>query len=78
MLAKKRIAVFLDGTSNSVEANTNIWRLRSLNAEEDAIGCRRDEICRAENLGRQPLGVKGRVSCVYQELRRWPPTGSYV
>jgi uncharacterized protein (DUF2235 family) len=37
---KKRIAIFLDGTWNSVETNTNIWRLRSLCAEEDGAGLR--------------------------------------
>jgi uncharacterized protein (DUF2235 family) len=40
MGGKKRIGVFLDGTWNSVQTNTNIWRLRSLCAEEDATGCR--------------------------------------
>jgi len=40
MPAKKRIGIFLDGTWNSVETNTNIWRLRSLCAEEDSNGMR--------------------------------------
>src|SRR5215471_8220770 len=40
MQTKKRIGIFLDGTWNSVETNTNIWRLRSLCAEEDANGMR--------------------------------------
>jgi uncharacterized protein (DUF2235 family) len=40
MAGKKRIAIFLDGTWNSVETNTNVWRLRSLCAEEDKDGIR--------------------------------------
>jgi uncharacterized protein (DUF2235 family) len=39
-MAKKRIGIFLDGTWNSVETNTNVWRLRSLCAEEDGNGVR--------------------------------------
>lgn len=27
---QKRLAVFLDGTWNSVDTNTNVWRMRSL------------------------------------------------
>ena len=30
MTVKKRIAVFLDGTWNNVNDNTNVWRLKSL------------------------------------------------
>jgi uncharacterized protein (DUF2235 family) len=30
--AKKRIAIFLDGTWNTTNDNTNVWRLRALTA----------------------------------------------
>jgi uncharacterized protein (DUF2235 family) len=36
--AKKRIAVFLDGTWNTVNDNTNVWRLKSLLAPEGREG----------------------------------------
>lgn len=36
----KRLAVFLDGTWNSVGTNTNVWRLRCLCADQDANGMR--------------------------------------
>jgi hypothetical protein len=29
---QKRLAVFLDGTLNSVDTNTNVWRMRALTA----------------------------------------------
>lgn len=32
--AKKRIAIFLDGTWNTVDDNTNVWRLKSLCADQ--------------------------------------------
>jgi uncharacterized protein (DUF2235 family) len=35
---KKRLAVFLDGTWNTVNDNTNIWRLRALCAPRDETG----------------------------------------
>src|SRR4051812_36864997 len=34
----KRLAVFLDGTWNAVESNTNVWRMKSLCASKDAGG----------------------------------------
>lgn len=36
--AKKKLALFLDGTWNAVGTNTNVWRLRSLCADKDADG----------------------------------------
>src|ERR1700682_6087890 len=33
---KKRLAVFLDGTWNQVNSNTNVWRMRALCAPKDA------------------------------------------
>jgi uncharacterized protein (DUF2235 family) len=36
----KRIALFLDGTWNTVRDNTNIWRLRALCSEKSADGAR--------------------------------------
>lgn len=35
---KKRLAVFLDGTLNSVETNTNVWRMRALCSSKSADG----------------------------------------
>jgi uncharacterized protein (DUF2235 family) len=35
---KKRLAVFLDGTWNVVESNTNVWRMKSLCAAKGADG----------------------------------------
>lgn len=34
----KRLALFLDGTWNNIDDNTNVWRLRSMLAERDAQG----------------------------------------
>lgn len=36
--SKKRLAVFLDGTWNVVETNTNVWRMKSLCASKGADG----------------------------------------
>jgi uncharacterized protein (DUF2235 family) len=36
----KRIALFLDGTWNTIRDNTNVWRLRALCAERSADGAR--------------------------------------
>ena len=35
---KKRLAVFLDGTWNNVESDTNVWRLKSLCATTSTDG----------------------------------------
>lgn len=35
---KKRLAVFLDGTWNSVDSNTNVWRMRAMCANKGADG----------------------------------------
>ena len=35
---KKRLAVFLDGTWNSVNSNTNVWRMRALCAPKSQDG----------------------------------------
>src|SRR5437868_13561936 len=35
---QKRLAVFLDGTWNAVDDNTNVWRLKSLCASKSADG----------------------------------------
>src|SRR5260370_25916712 len=35
---KKRLAVFLDGTWNSVNSNTNVWRMRALCAAKSPHG----------------------------------------
>lgn len=34
----KKLVVFLDGTWQSENANTNVWRLKSLCAKSDAYG----------------------------------------
>jgi uncharacterized protein (DUF2235 family) len=36
----KRIAIFLDGTWNTVDDNTNVWRLKALCADQCAQGSR--------------------------------------
>jgi uncharacterized protein (DUF2235 family) len=36
--AKKRIALFLDGTWNTVSDNTNVWRLKALCAHVSPDG----------------------------------------
>jgi uncharacterized protein (DUF2235 family) len=36
--AKKRLAIFLDGTFNAVDDNTNVWRLKSLCAPKSQDG----------------------------------------
>ena len=35
---QKRLALFLDGTWNSVDSNTNVWRMRALAAAKSADG----------------------------------------
>jgi uncharacterized protein (DUF2235 family) len=35
---QKRLAIFLDGTLNSVETNTNVWRMRALCATKGKDG----------------------------------------
>ncbi|MEK9285397.1 DUF2235 domain-containing protein [Bradyrhizobium sp. ISRA442] len=35
---RKRLAIFLDGTWNAVNSNTNVWRMRALCAPKDAAG----------------------------------------
>ncbi len=35
---KKRLAVFLDGTFNAVDDNTNVWRLKSVCAAKSEDG----------------------------------------
>ncbi|MEJ6781459.1 DUF2235 domain-containing protein [Aminobacter sp. Piv2-1] len=37
---KKRLAIFLDGTWNSTGDNTNVWRLKSLCADQSADGAK--------------------------------------
>ena len=36
----KRLAIFLDGTWNSVDSNTNVWRMRALTADKSKDGKR--------------------------------------
>lgn len=44
---RKRIAVFLDGTWNTVGDNTNVWRLKALCADQSADG--RRMVCRTRS-----------------------------
>jgi uncharacterized protein (DUF2235 family) len=52
--AMKRLAIFLDGTWNTLNNNTNVWRLKSLTAERDyqrvyysqGVGTQRGEVAR--------------------------------
>ena len=37
-LQKKRLAIYLDGTWNSVDSNTNVWRMRALTASKSKDG----------------------------------------
>lgn len=37
-LQSKRLAIYLDGTWNSVNSNTNVWRMRALTASKSADG----------------------------------------
>jgi hypothetical protein len=43
--AKKRVAVFLDGTWNAVNDNTNVWRLKSLLASAGRDGLQQLPTC---------------------------------
>jgi hypothetical protein len=35
---QKRLAIFLDGTWNSINSNTNVWRMRALCAAKSKDG----------------------------------------
>ncbi|MFB6451156.1 DUF2235 domain-containing protein [Bradyrhizobium tunisiense] len=54
---KKRIVVFLDGTWNSVDSNTNVWRMRALCAAKGADG--------APQLVYYSVGVNGFLGGVF-------------
>ena len=43
----KRLAIFLDGTWNTLNNNTNVWRLKSLTAETEGqrVDCAGDVFC---------------------------------
>jgi hypothetical protein len=43
---QKRLALFLDGTWNSVDSNTNVWRMRALAARPTTVGGFRGWTCR--------------------------------
>ncbi len=49
---KKRLALFLDGTWNSVGDNTNVWRLKSLRSPKSADGT-------TQQLAYYEIGVNG-------------------
>src|SRR6476646_610465 len=51
-LVKKRVAIFLDGTWNTVNDNTNVWRLKALCASQSSDGLQQ---CAYYNSG---LGTK--------------------
>lgn len=43
VVKKKRLCLFIDGTWNTVENNTNVWRMHSLCAENDKNGI--EQLC---------------------------------
>ena len=43
LVKKKRLCLFIDGTWNTVENNTNVWRMHSLCAENDKNGI--EQLC---------------------------------
>src|SRR6266498_3071144 len=49
--SKKRLALFLDGTWNTVDDNTNVWRLKSLCSPKGADG--------STQLAHYEIGVSG-------------------
>ena len=73
----KRLAVFLDGTSNKAEVNTNVWRSRSLCAHKSVdgldqriyygpgVGTATGEIVRGDIFG---YGIDDQVISAYQWL----------
>jgi uncharacterized protein (DUF2235 family) len=73
----KRLAVFLDGTSNKAEVNTNVWRARSLCSVKGAdglaqlvyygpgVGTETGEILRGDVFG---YGIDAQVIDAYQWL----------
>src|SRR5450830_410224 len=75
--AKKRIAIFLDGTWNVVDDNTNVWRLKSLcathspdNAQQLAyysvgVGTSYGEKAKGGILG---YGLDGEIAQAYEWL----------
>lgn len=75
-MAGKRLAVFIDGTWNDLEANTNVWRLRSLVAERG--GGREQRVYYHAGVGTAPgerflggafgYGVGGQIINAYRWL----------
>ncbi len=75
-MAGKRLAVFIDGTWRNVEANTNVWRLRSLVAERG--GGKEQRVYYHAGVGTAPgerfwggafgYGVSGQIISAYRWL----------
>src|SRR6478752_6427847 len=69
----KRLAIFLDGTWNTLNNNTNVWRLKSLCAETDkqrvyysqGVGTRRGETARGGVTG---YGIDNEIIDAYTWL----------
>jgi uncharacterized protein (DUF2235 family) len=69
----KRLAIFLDGTWNTLNNNTNVWRLKSLSAETDdqcvyysqGVGTRRGESARGGITG---YGIDNEIIDAYTWL----------
>jgi uncharacterized protein (DUF2235 family) len=57
---KQRIALFLDGTWNTVDTNTNVWRLKSLCAPTSVDGCPQ-RVYYTQGLEQIPPGTGQRV-----------------
>jgi uncharacterized protein (DUF2235 family) len=69
----KRLAIFLDGTFNTLNNNTNVWRLKSLTAEtsdqhvyySQGVGTQRGEVARGGIAG---YGVDDEIIAAYTWL----------
>ncbi len=55
--SKKRLALFLDGTWNTVDDNTNVWRLKSLCSPKGADG--------STQLAHYEIGVSGALGLLF-------------
>jgi hypothetical protein len=69
---KKKLAIFLDGTWNQVNSNTNVWRMRALCAPKDTAG--------TQQLIYYEVGVNGFLGGVFGKASTitfdWPTNGS--
>ena len=69
----KRLAIFLDGTFNTLNNNTNVWRLQSLTSEtadqrvdhSQGVGTKRGEVARG---GVEGYGIDNEIIEAYTWL----------